>query len=338
MRFTGHNATSPINDYCYENSTSSTPTSPAVTTTLNNCLILRLGAFDGDDITVDDPGLSGHSAITMDKSAASGSTPVAVLGSWLTGTTHTRESGTNRALIFIAHGERGGSMNLSSVTYGRQSMTKIIEKNYSTSGTYAYVAAYILNEAGIAAASSSSFSPTWSIMPTEYGYASVFLSNVNQSDLVGGSASNGSGSTPATITTSALATSNGDMVIAAATAGERNSYTFNNGFTQRVNQLSNSVMDSSSGAVGNKSATGVNETPSVTFSGSLNRQVLIGFVVQGAGATGTVSGGAGYVRQSTSGDSATSTFSLGSSKAARALTIAIAPANQDIYCGGQIRP
>jgi hypothetical protein len=31
-------------------------------------MIVRIGGFDDDDITVDDPGLSGHTPITMDKS------------------------------------------------------------------------------------------------------------------------------------------------------------------------------------------------------------------------------------------------------------------------------
>ncbi len=68
MRFTGHDPTDPIDDWATDGESSSTPTSPAVTATVDNCLILRLGAFDDDDITVDDPGLSGHTAITMDES------------------------------------------------------------------------------------------------------------------------------------------------------------------------------------------------------------------------------------------------------------------------------
>jgi len=69
MRFTGHDPDDPINNYSTNGESSSTPTSPAVTTTFNNCMILRLGAFDDDDITVGDPGLPGHTAITMDKTA-----------------------------------------------------------------------------------------------------------------------------------------------------------------------------------------------------------------------------------------------------------------------------
>ena len=39
-----------------------------MTTTVDDCIILRLGGFDDDDITLNNPGLSGHVTITMDTS------------------------------------------------------------------------------------------------------------------------------------------------------------------------------------------------------------------------------------------------------------------------------
>jgi rhamnogalacturonyl hydrolase YesR len=197
---------------------------------------------------------------------------IEILGSWVTGTSHTKESGYNRALIFIAHGEMDGTMNLTGVTYGGQAMTKVVERDYRAT-IDAYVVAYILDADGIAAATNSTFVPTWSATPAEIKYASVFLANVNQSTLTGASAT--AGGTSATISTSALATSDGDMVIDAATCGNTGTYTMNNGFTLGVNQSS----DSSTGGTGYKSATGANETPSVTHN-SVNRQALIGFVVK----------------------------------------------------------
>jgi len=74
MRFTGHDPANPINTYSTFGQTSSSPTSPEVTTTVNNCLILRLGAFDNNDITEDDTGLTGHTTITMDTSSSGSST------------------------------------------------------------------------------------------------------------------------------------------------------------------------------------------------------------------------------------------------------------------------
>jgi len=75
MRFTGHDPTDPIDDWANDGESSASPSSPSATTTVDGCLILRLGGFDDGDITGDDPGLSGHTAITMDSSGG-GSSPV----------------------------------------------------------------------------------------------------------------------------------------------------------------------------------------------------------------------------------------------------------------------
>jgi hypothetical protein len=204
---------------------------------------------------------------------------VQLAGSWASGTSHTKENGTDRALLFIAHGElASGDMNLGSVTYGGQAMTKVIDRNIGT-GTRAYAAAYILNEAGVAAATTNTFVPTWSgTAPTDLGYASVFLKNVNQTTLIGASDSNGTATaTPNPIKTNPLSTSNGDMVILAATCGNSGSYTLNGGFTEGIDQSINSTV---TGVTGHKSATGTAEIPSATFSGTVNRQMIIGFVVK----------------------------------------------------------
>ena len=207
-------------------------------------------------------------------------TDVEILGSWATGTTHAKESGYNRALIFIAHGEQNAAFSLNSVTYGGQSMTKIIDTVSGSSGFRAYVAAFILNETGVAAATDSTFIPTWNTAPSSVSYASVFLSNVNQTAAVGATAHNEtSSSTPNPITTSVLSTNAGDMVIVGAASGNLGSYTLNNSFTEGTDQSVGS--SGHTGVTGHKLATGVAETPSATHSNA-NRQVIIGLVVQAA--------------------------------------------------------
>lgn len=207
---------------------------------------------------------------------------VSIIGSWVTGTSHTKESGTNRALVFIAHAEDNDypAINLTSASYGGQAMTKVVEEVVSTGWwwyqTRAYVVAYILDEEGIDNATGNSFSVSWNQTPDYVAYSSVFLENINQTVLTGASASNKSTS-GATIVTSAMTTDDGDMVIDAATCGNAGSYTFNNGFTEGTDQTMNNT---ATGATGYKSATGANETPSATFSGDMNRQVITGFVVQ----------------------------------------------------------
>jgi GH35 family endo-1,4-beta-xylanase len=203
---------------------------------------------------------------------------VGILGSWVSGTTHTKESGSDRALVFIAHARYNSTAatSLTSVTYGGQTMTKVVEKiTSSASNPRIYIAAFILNEAGVAAASGSTFTTTWSTTPTYTAYGSVFLQNVNQSALIGATASD-EVTTGTLLTTPMLATNPGDMVIGAATNSATGSYTMNNSFTE-AQEL---TMTSADAVEGYKTANGAEEIPSVTHSTSGNRQTAIGFVAQ----------------------------------------------------------
>ena len=74
MRFTGHDVSSPINTSGVSSGNSNSPPSPSVTTTVANTLILRIGGFDDDDITLDNTGLNGHTTITMDESSSGNGT------------------------------------------------------------------------------------------------------------------------------------------------------------------------------------------------------------------------------------------------------------------------
>lgn len=73
MHFTGANSSSPINAFTTNVGTSASPACLATTTSVANTLVVRIGGFDAGDITTDSPGLSAHTAITMDRSD-SGST------------------------------------------------------------------------------------------------------------------------------------------------------------------------------------------------------------------------------------------------------------------------
>jgi hypothetical protein len=211
---------------------------------------------------------------------AAPSTDANIIGSWLTGTTHAKETGTNRVLVFIAHGElASAAMSLSSVTYGGQSMTKVIEYNYNVASGNAYAGAFILNEAGITATTSSTFTATWSgTTPSGYGYSSAFFTNVNQTTTTGATGTGGTTSNPVT-TSSALSTSSGDMVILGATCGNSGSYTLNNSFIKGAEQT---MTGGVTGVTGHKHATGAAETPSATYSSTINRQMIIGFVLKAA--------------------------------------------------------
>jgi hypothetical protein len=207
-------------------------------------------------------------------------TEVEIIGSWVEGLTHTEEAGYNRALIFIAHWEDNVAPSLA-VTYGGRTMNKVIDVTAGESSYRNYVAAFILDEPNITAANGDTFVPTWGDMPSSVSYASLFLQNVNQDTPIGDCNSNSSvSSTPNPIATDPLSTEEGDMVIIGAVCGNNGSYTLNNGFTEGTDQSIGS--NGHTGVTGHKSATGVAETPSATFNNNVNRQAIIGFVVQPA--------------------------------------------------------
>ncbi|MHC4344963.1 MAG: hypothetical protein ACYSUP_09795, partial [Planctomycetota bacterium] len=69
---------------------------------------------------------------------------VEITGSWTSGLSHSEESGSNRVLVLTAHVEDDDTdTNLSSVSYGGQAMTKVIDRNFGT-GYRSYVVAYVL--------------------------------------------------------------------------------------------------------------------------------------------------------------------------------------------------
>jgi fibronectin type 3 domain-containing protein len=200
---------------------------------------------------------------------------VGLIGSWATGTTHAKETGTNRALVFVAHtkGTTSSTPSLTAVTYGGRSMTKIIDRSTGSSSSRVYVAAFILNDANITAATNTTFTPTWTNQPPSIIYSSVFLRNVNQTTLVGATASAGVTS-GATVSTSALANSNGDMVIEATADSVLGTYTLTPGWIKDLD-IGSSNPD---GMGGHKPATGASETPSITQSSGSHS--LIGFVAK----------------------------------------------------------
>lgn len=110
---------------------------------------------------------------------------IALLGSWGTGTTHTAEAGSDRLLVFIAsHESVTDNIILDTVTYGTESLTLVgrVEVDDITNG---HIEMWQLNEAGIAAASSGTFVPTWSAGITDVIYTHAFFSNVDQATPTG---------------------------------------------------------------------------------------------------------------------------------------------------------
>ncbi|MGD0785937.1 MAG: hypothetical protein ABR969_09000, partial [Sedimentisphaerales bacterium] len=218
------------------------------------------------------------SSFTNQNYTAATSTYVQLLDSWVTGTTHTKVTGTNRALIFVAHAKSSSSTSsLTGVTYGGQAMTKITDQLIGSSSSRAYVAAFILNDAGINAATNTTFTPTWTSAPGSITYTSVILQNVNQTTLLGANAKNGLTGVY-TCETTPIATSNGDIIIESAASSAAGTYLPTTGWTNSID-LSVSGYD---GMNGYRYAAGINETPVLTQGSATANHSIIGYVVKAA--------------------------------------------------------
>ncbi|UCC44363.1 MAG: prepilin-type N-terminal cleavage/methylation domain-containing protein [Candidatus Zixiibacteriota bacterium] len=68
MLFSGNRQTTPVHSAATNGHNSNSPNCLSVTTSVPNTLILRIGGFDGNDITVDSTGMPDHTDITMDMS------------------------------------------------------------------------------------------------------------------------------------------------------------------------------------------------------------------------------------------------------------------------------
>ncbi|HBG26443.1 MAG: hypothetical protein A2Y10_09985 [Planctomycetes bacterium GWF2_41_51] len=203
---------------------------------------------------------------------------VGLLGSWITGLNHAKETGENRILVFVAHGLSWGAGDITSVSYGGKMMTKVLEVDTGSSFGY-QTAVFILKEADIASAIATNFSPTWTSTWGSYSYSSAFFTNVNQASPIGATAGN---SIPSgtSISTVPLLNDQGDMVIIAVTGGAAGSYTLNNGFTEGIDQQFGGYWYAT-GVAGHKLSIGTAITPNATFSSS-SSQGIIGVVIRAA--------------------------------------------------------
>jgi type II secretory pathway pseudopilin PulG len=265
MRFTGQDSTHPINAWSAGNQTSINPTSPAVTATVNGCIILRLGAFDGSDITVDSPGLSGHTAITMD-------------------------------LIGVALFQDGFETDFSKWTDGGATdWDRTTGRKYS--GSYSAHCGSSQNDL----VSDNIDTSSYSSFLIEFWY---YVHGIDNSDNV------------------YLQLYNGSSYVDYFEVGNQPE---NNWYQYQATINASQYMRTNF---------------RIKFEGSSidnNEDLWIDDVLITAGG---VSGGAGYVMQSSAGSSGTSTFALTAPQEARMLTIAIAPAANSSAdcCGDYIRP
>ena len=192
--------------------------------------------------------------------------------SWTQGLSHSVGSGDDRLLLFTAAYESGTDPGVNSVTYGGRPLTRI-GGAVAGSGAFARVEMWYLNEAGISAASHSSFSVTWgSGTPSHPVYGAVTYRNVNQINPILDVSTNATDTdTPNPITTTVNVIGNG-MAVAAAICGNLDSYVWNNGWSEGIDQSVGGTADLSTAdhqelTSGTSTASATNELP--------NRQAII---------------------------------------------------------------
>lgn len=202
----------------------------------------------------------------------------------------TAASGSNRLLLYIITFEDDDNTNdVTAVSYGGQAMTQAVQSTtITTASSQSRVEIFYLLNAGISAATNTTFVPVFSISnPTvSHGYYTfaITLSGVNQSTPI---CSVGSGQR---LTSSTVALSAGvsvlpsELLIYATHGGDSRTHTPSTGFTERFDL---------NGASGGQSST-VNDdfittaatiNPTATASGSQNRFVMALVRILPAGAT-----------------------------------------------------
>jgi hypothetical protein len=205
------------------------------------------------------------------------SNSVLAADSWSTGLTHTTGSGSNRLLIFVVGYENSSDVGVTTVTYGTRTMTRAVG---AVAGTFPYnrVEIWYLNEAGITAASSTTFAVTWGCCstPAEPMYAAIAYKNVDQTTPIATTNSaTTNASTPNPIT-AAVTVGGGAVAVSGVIDGNSGSYTWNNSFVEGTDQT-HGAQTTMSTADKLATSTGT-QTASATHSGS-NRQAIVVAVI-----------------------------------------------------------
>ncbi len=154
-------------------------------------------------------------------------------------------AGSNRMLVACFAAEEAGPTEvfIDSVDYGGQAMVEAVEENIAASAAEGTVAIYYLLEAGIAAATDSVITPTYSKTPGDEIIAAISYTGVDQT---GGATTNPAiaqasaiGTTPNPLVTDLTETDNG-CVVACNMGGNASSSTWHADMTEQTDQTDTS--------------------------------------------------------------------------------------------------
>ncbi len=221
---------------------------------------------------------------------------VELLGAWGTGLSHATAAGDNRLLVFFIHTEHSSAISIPEaefVFYGGEVMSRVpvpsthtgfISSADTDDSFVATTEAWYAGDSSVVGASDTDFIVDWLADPDPFPlspdlvvYSHILLQGVDQNSPFGEGQVSFVSTQVGTITTTALNSSNNDMVMWGVTSGNDGPYTPNNSFTEGSDQTTTSH----TGATAYKVSTGAAETPSATYDdGNPNRQTLLAFTVQ----------------------------------------------------------
>ena len=333
MRFTGHDATNPIDVFSASNTTSSSPISPSVTSTVDSALIVRLGAFDEDDITLDAPGLTDHTAITMDTNAGSGQVSFQELteakqpSNSSTSITLDTPAGTSSGNLLITAVVTDADTDSSMAPPPGENWTEIYtgdRDNQVSLGTWWKMADF--NEP-------NDHEFTWSGGQQAYAWMMRFTGHDLSSPIHAWAKRDAFSSSPDLDPVTTTLDNCMILRIGAFDDGDVNSdITGLQGHSSLTMDESSSGDGECSGGAGYQQQATPGETDFTDFNLTDSEQyvTLTVAIAPSTDIDGTdaVAGGAGYVKQSSAGSSGASSFTLTASEQARMMTLAIAPAAQ----------
>lgn len=238
------------------------------------CLVGAYAAVNALAVLTDTQSVGSNTFTTSSSFPASNS--VLAADSWSTGLTHTTGSGSNRLLIFVVGYENATDVGVTTITYGTRTMTKALGAVAGTT-TVARTEIWYLNEAGITAASSSTFAVTWGgTAPANPMYAAIAYKNVDQTTPIATTNSaTTDASTPNPIT-AAVTAGAGAVAVSSAINGNTGSYSWNNSFVEGPDQTSGATTTMST--ADKLATTAGTQTASATHSGS-NRQAIVVAVI-----------------------------------------------------------
>lgn len=159
--------------------------------------------------------------------------PAVGIGPWIRGLTHEKESGANRLLLLTLHYVEKGTRfkDPQSVRYGGQTMGKLLERNQREGSKQTYVAMFYLLDSDIQKSADNDFQIDWDPnRPDNWEAASVFLSNVAQTDPFGDKDTGAATSGNQVACHPFQLVAAGEAVVLAGTARRRGSFTLLNDF------------------------------------------------------------------------------------------------------------